>query len=233
MSSINKYVRMLPFFKSEDNLLKYQNSKVMIVGLGGVGGLVTEIIARTGIRELTLIDGDSVEESNFNRQIIAFDSNIGMNKCQAFAKRIYDIDNTIKVNVYPYFIDENNIPSLDIASYDLVLDCIDDVKAKIALIKECKKENVKIISSMGTGNKYNPMRFKIADIEKTSYCPLAKKIRVALRKEGIKDVEVCYSDEAPSVKQDFIASLMYCVDGASLVIAKRAIEYLKSLKNLE
>lgn len=228
---MGKFDRLIPNF-GEENLFKLQNHKVLILGLGGVGGFVVESIARMGISTIGICDGDKIELSNFNRQLIALDSTLNQNKVAAFKKRINDINANIKVNEYDYFIDEKTISSLDIENYDLVLDCIDDVKAKILVIEKCKSLNVEIISCMGTGNKSNPQQFEICDINQTSYCPLAKKVRTELRKKGINKLKVCFSTEIPQKNnQNIISSQIYVVGSAGLLIASEAIKYLNSLQD--
>ncbi len=227
---LEKYQRLIPIYE-EQGLMKLQRRHVLIVGLGGVGGFVVESLARTGIKSIDICDGDIIELSNFNRQIIAIDSNINVLKTEAFKKRIQEIDNEIKVNTYPFFIKENNIDEISFDNYDLVIDCIDDVEAKITLIKKCKEFNVEIISCMGTGNKSNPQKFKICDINQTYQCPLAKKVRTELKKLDIKNVKVCFSDEIPMKnEQRIIASQIFVVGSAGLLIASEAIKYLIALK---
>lgn len=220
-----KEIRLLNFFSAEE-LEKLHSKKVLIIGLGGVGGLVSEALVRTGIANLDIVDGDKVEKSNFNRQIIAIDENIGLNKTTALSNRLKQIDTDLNIKEYPIFINEETIRQFNFSAYDLVLDCIDDVKAKILIIGKCKKQGTEIISCMGTANKTDPNRFRIVDINQTSYCPLAKKVRSELRKKNIQNVKVCFSDEIPLLNQKILGSQMFIVGSASFVIAKEAIDYL-------
>lgn len=204
---------------------KISKSKVLVIGLGGVGGLVCETLARSGINNFSICDGDYVEESNFNRQIISFDNSLGLLKTDACEKFLKLIDSNINVKKYSFMINEETINNINFEEFDIVIDCIDDVKAKILLIEKCKNNNVEIISSMGTANKTNPNGFIISDINQTSYCPLAKKVRLELRKKQIKNVKVCYSNEV-SLNNDILVSPMYIVGSCSFVICKYVIDYL-------
>ena len=221
----DKEIRLLNFFNAEE-LEKLHSKKVLIIGLGGVGGLVSEALVRTGITNLDIVDGDKVEKSNFNRQIIAIDENIGLNKTTALSNRLKQIDTDLNIKEYPIFINEETIRQFNFSAYDLVLDCIDDVKAKILIIEKCKKQGTEIISCMGTANKTDPNRFRIVDINQTSYCPLPKKVRNELRKKNIQNIKVCFSDEIPLLNQKILGSQMFIVGSASFVIAKEAIDYL-------
>ena len=221
----DKYERLIPYY-GEDNFNKLQQKRVLILGLGGVGGIVVEGLIRNGIINIGICDGDIVEFSNFNRQIIATDNNVNKSKVLAMKDRIIQINNEANITEYDFFIDENTIDKLDIENYDIVLDCIDDVKAKLLIIEKTKKYNIEIISCMGTANKTNPNAFKIADIIQTSYCPLAKKIRTELRKKNISNVKVCFSTEIPIETDIPLASQIYVVASSSFVIVKEAIDLL-------
>lgn len=221
----DKYERLIPYY-GEDNFKKLQQKRVLILGLGGVGGFVVEGLIRNGIINIGICDGDIVEFSNFNRQIIATDNNVNKSKVLAMKDRIIQINNEANITEYDFFIDENTIDKLDIENYDIVLDCIDDVKAKLLIIEKTKKYNIEIISCMGTANKINPNAFKIADINQTSYCPLAKKIRTELRKKNISNVKVCFSTEIPIETDIPLASQIYVVASSSFVIVKEAIDLL-------
>ena len=223
----NKYERLIPYY-GEENFKKLQQKKVLVLGLGGVGGFVVEGLIRNGILNIGICDGDIVEYSNFNRQIIATEANVNKSKVCAAKKRILDINDLVNIKEYDFFIDENTIDNLDIENYDIVLDCIDDVKAKLLVIEKAKKHNVEIISCMGTANKTDPNGFKIVDINQTSYCPLAKKIRTELKKKNISNVKVCFSTETPINTQIPLASQIYVVASSSFVIVKAAIEMLLS-----
>lgn len=224
-----KFQRLAPCF-GEQTLERIQQRKVLLIGLGGVGGIVGEVLARSGISTIGICDGDRIEASNFNRQILALDATEGMLKTSAMRGRIQAIHPEIEVIEYPFYVAEETIARLELSSYDLVLDCIDDVRAKVLLIELCKKEGIEILSAMGTANKSDPNGFCIADIRKTCYCPLAKRVRYELRKRGISDVKVCFSKEPPAEHSGVLASQMPIVGSAGFVIAQWAITYLASLE---
>lgn len=190
--------QILFFDKDLSNLA---NLKVIIFGVGGVGGQVVEMLARSGIENLTLVDFDRVNITNINRQIIALESTIDKLKVEVFKDRILDINPNAKVVIFPIVYDENHLINLN--DYDYIIDAIDQVSSKILLIKEAYKAKVKIISAMGAGNKLNPLAFKVAKINQTSVCPLAKIIRNELKKYGISDLKVVYSQEN-SIKTNYV-----------------------------
>ncbi len=190
--------QILFFDKDLSNLA---NLKVIIFGVGGVGGQVVEMLARSGIENLTLVDFDRVNITNINRQIIALESTIDKLKVEVFKDRILDINPNAKVTIFPIVYDENHLINLN--DYDYIIDAIDQVSSKILLIKEAYKAKVKIISAMGAGNKLNPLAFKVAKINQTSVCPLAKIIRNELKKYGISDLKVVYSQEN-SIKTNYV-----------------------------
>lgn len=181
----------------ESAIAKLKASKVAVFGIGGVGGFATEALARAGVGNLTLIDSDKVSITNINRQIIALNSTVGEYKTEAMKKRIYDINPDCSVTTVNSFYSEENADSFAIENFDYVVDCIDSVRSKIHLIASATEKNVKIISSMGAGNKLDPTRFKVSDISKTTTDPLAKVIRTELRKRGINHLKVVFSDEEP------------------------------------
>lgn len=176
-------------------LEKLKNSRVAVFGIGGVGGYCVEALARVGVGTIDLFDNDTVNITNINRQIIATQSTIGKDKVQAAKQRISDINPEIKVNCHKIFYNENT--EIDLSVYDYIIDAIDTVSSKILLISSAQKANVPIISSMGTGNKICPEMLEVADIYKTSVCPLAKVMRYELKKRGIKKLKVVYSKEEP------------------------------------
>lgn len=176
---------------------KLNKCHVAIFGVGGVGGYVAEALARTGIGKFTLIDNDVVALSNFNRQIIATKETLGKYKVDAMKERIFSINNKAVVEVKKMFVLSENIDEIDFSQFDYIVDAIDTVKAKLAIIAKANVLKIPMISSMGAGNKLNPMGFIVTDINKTDTCPLAKKIRYELRQMGIKKLKVVYSKEQP------------------------------------
>ena len=181
----------------KEAMAKLSKCHVAIFGVGGVGGYVAEALARTGIGHFTLIDNDTVALSNFNRQIIATKDTLGKYKVDVMKERILSINEDAVVEVKKMFALPENIDEIDFSQFDYIVDAIDTVKAKLAIIKKANDLNIPMISSMGAGNKLNPMGFIVTDINKTDTCPLAKKIRYELRQMGIKKLKVVYSKEQP------------------------------------
>ena len=181
----------------KEAMAKLSKCHVAIFGVGGVGGYVAEALARTGIGHFTLIDNDAVALSNFNRQIIATKDTLGEYKVDVMKERILSINENAVVEVKKMFVLPENIDEIDFSQFDYIVDAIDTVKAKLAIIKKANDLNIPMISSMGAGNKLNPMGFIVTDINKTDTCPLAKKIRYELRQMGIKKLKVVYSKEQP------------------------------------
>lgn len=174
---------------------KLNNAKVAVFGVGGVGSATCEALARAGIGNLTLIDGDTISVTNRNRQLIALNSTTGMPKAQAMADRIKDINPNCNVNALKLFITEQS--QFDFTQFDYIVDAIDTVSAKLHIICECYKLGVPIISSMGTGNKLDPTMFEVSDIFKTTVCPLARVMRKELKNRGVRKLKVVYSKEEP------------------------------------
>lgn len=176
---------------------KLASSRVAVFGIGGVGGYVVEALARSGIGALDIIDNDKVCLSNINRQIYATYSTVGKFKVDVAAERIADINPNCKVTTYKTFYMPDTENEFDFTQYDYVVDAIDTVTGKLSLVKKAKTAHIPIISSMGAGNKLDPTAFEVADIYKTSVCPLAKTMRRELRKLGIDSLKVVYSKEEP------------------------------------
>lgn len=214
---------------------KLQNSHIIVFGIGGVGGYVVEALARSGIGAIDLVDNDTIAESNLNRQIIALHSNIGQYKVDVAQKRLLDINPNIKIKKYQTFYTPNTAENFDFSQYDYIVDAIDTVVGKISLIEQAKKYNVPIICSMGAGNKMHPEMFKVADISKTSVCPLARVIRLELKKRKIKDVKVVFSTEPPikpekseeiSAKKQVPGSNAFVPSAVGLIMAGKIIRDL-------
>lgn len=177
---------------------KLAGSKVAVFGIGGVGGYVCEALVRSGVGAFDLIDDDKVCLTNLNRQIIATRSTIGKYKTDVMRDRMLDINPNVEVEVHKCFFLPENADDFPWDSYDYVVDAVDTVTAKIALVMKCKEKNIPIISSMGAGNKLDGSQFKVADIYKTKVCPLAKVMRRELKKRGVKKLKVVYSEEIPT-----------------------------------
>lgn len=191
-----------PFSRTElltgrDGLERLAGSRVAVFGIGGVGGYVTEALARSGIGTLDLIDHDRVSLSNINRQILALHSTVGKYKTDVARERILDINPDAVVNVFHTFYLPETAGLFDFTQYDYVVDAIDTVTGKLALIEQAKAAGTPVISSMGAGNKMDPSAFQVADISETSVCPLAKVMRRELKKRGIFSLKTVYSKEKP------------------------------------
>ncbi len=179
-------------------------SRVIVFGIGGVGGYVTEVLARSGVGAIDIVDKDDVDITNINRQIIATLKNIGKSKVDVMSERIREINPDCKVTVHKTFFLPENSNEFNFKDYDYVVDAIDTVTAKIELITLCTESGTPIISSMGAGNKLDPTKFQVSDIYKTSVDPLARVMRRELKKRGVKHLKVVYSTELPqkSVKSE-------------------------------
>ncbi len=174
---------------------KLKRARVAVFGVGGVGGYVVEALARSGVGALDLIDMDKVSESNINRQIIALHSTVGQFKTEVAAARAKDINPAIVVRVHNVFYLPETADQFDFTAYDYVVDAIDTVSGKLSIIEQAKAANIPVISAMGAGNKLDPTLFEVADIAKTSVCPLARVMRRELKKRGIEHLKVVYSKE--------------------------------------
>lgn len=172
-------------------------ARVAVFGIGGVGGYVAEALARAGVGALDLIDSDTVSVSNINRQIIALHSTVGRLKVEVMAERIRDINPDCRVRTFPLFYLPDTADQFDFSNYDYIADAVDTVSAKIDLAVRAHEAGVPIIAAMGAGNKLDASAFEVADISKTSVCPLARVMRVELRKRGIHHMKVVYSKEEP------------------------------------
>lgn len=216
----------------ENALQKLQNARVAVFGLGGVGGYVVEALARGGVGELHLIDNDRVQESNLNRQIFALRSTVGKYKTQAAKERVLDINPNIRVHTYELFFLPENKTAFDFTKVDYVVDAIDTVSGKLAIIEECTRLGIPVISSMGTGNKLDGGAFVVADVFQTDVCPLARVMRRELKKRGIDRLKVVYSKEKPNdsgVNEDgkpTPASISFVPPVAGLLMAGEVIKDL-------
>ena len=182
-------------------LEKLKQSRVAVFGLGGVGGYAVEALARSGVGALELIDNDTVSESNINRQIFALRSTVGKRKTEVAAARVKDINPEIEVVTHDIFVLPETVDCFDFSKYDYVVDAIDTVSGKLAIIESAHKNGVPVVSAMGAGNKLDPTAFEVADISKTTVCPLARVMRRELKKRGIDGVKVVYSREEPKGEQ--------------------------------
>lgn len=209
-----------------ENVEKLFDKHVIVFGVGGVGGYVVEALARSGVGKISIVDNDFVNESNINRQIIALHSTVGMQKVEVLKNRILDINPECQVFVHNQFFLPENSKDFDFSIYDYVVDAVDTVTAKLEIIKKSKESIVPVISSMGTGNKLNPMGFKVSDISKTKVCPLARVMRNELKKRGISKVKCVYSEENPVIQTQTPASVAFVPSVAGLLIASEVIKDL-------
>ncbi len=214
-------------------LEKLKTSSVAVFGIGGVGSYVCEALARCSVGNMTLIDNDKVSKSNINRQLIALNSTIGKHKTEVMSQRIKDINPGANIDILNIFYTPENAYQIDLSQFDYVIDAIDTVSSKLHLIELCKKNDIRIISSMGTGNKLNPSLFTISDISKTHTCPLARVMRKELKDRGINSLKVLWSPEKPitplfsddnSNKRQTPGSVSFVPSVAGLMIAGEVIK---------
>ena len=225
----------------EESVKKLNNSFVCVFGVGGVGGYCAEALARSGVGKITVVANDKIAVSNINRQIIATFSTVGELKVDAVKKRLLDINPKIKVTALPDFFGTETADKYDFSSFDYVVDAIDTVSAKLLLAEKCNAAGVKLISAMGAGNKLDPTAFKVADISKTSVCPLAKVMRRELKKRGISHLKVVYSEEQPAtpiaelnsekntVRRQTPSSISFVPPVVGMIIASEVIKDLIKL----
>ena len=202
------------------------DSKVIIFGVGGVGSYAAEAIGRSGVRKITLVDGDIVCESNINRQLVALCSTVGRKKAEVAAERIRDINPDAEVSAICEFYKPGS--ELDLSGYDFVVDAIDDVDAKVALIKECLRVGVPVVSSMGAAGKFGT-DFMVADLADTMTCPLAKVMRKRLKQEGIEHLPVVFSKEKPMKPEGELGTMSYVPGACGLVLGCYVIRQLAGL----
>ena len=210
-------------------LQRLRAARVIVFGLGGVGGHLCEALARAGVGALDLVDHDTVSLSNINRQTLALHSTVGAQKVDVMAARIRDINPDCRVTVHPCFYLPEQADHFDFAAYDYIADAIDTVGAKIDLVLRARAAGVPIISAMGAGNKLDPTRFEVADISKTSVCPLAKVMRVELRRRGVEHLKVVYSKEMPLTPPE---DALLLSNGGSPKKAPGSISFVPSVMGL-
>ena len=222
----------------EEAVSKLRKARVAVFGVGGVGGYTVEALARCGVGQLDLIDSDTVSISNINRQILATHSTVGMLKVEAAKNRILDINPECTVRTYPIFYLPETAEQFDFTQYDYIVDCIDTVTGKLQLVERAVAVGTPIICSMGTGNKLDASAFQVADISKTSMCPLARIMRKELKKRGINHLKVVYSQEealTPDVDPEELArtgkrqipgSVAFVPGAAGLILAGEVVKDL-------
>lgn len=223
MSDIFKRTELL---LGEENVKNLERKHVAVFGVGGVGGYVCEALARSGIGKMTIVDKDVVSVSNINRQIIALNSTVGMPKTEVMKNRMLDINPQILVDARQVFFLPDTAGEFDFSEYDYVVDAVDNVTAKIAIIEAAKAADVPVISCMGAGNKLDPTKFMVADISKTSVCPLARVMRQELKKRNITGVKCVYSTEEAKSSGETIGSIAFVPSVAGLILASEVIKDL-------
>lgn len=211
----------------DDSLEKLKNCRIAVFGIGGVGSFTTEALARSGVGNLDIFDSDRVDITNINRQIIALTSTVGSLKTTVMARRLMDINPNIQVKEYPHFVTPDYLKNVDFSVFDYVVDAVDNVTAKIEICKKSRENNIPVISSMGAGNKLDPTKFQVDLVEKTSVCPLARVMRLELRKRNITGVKAVYSKEPAIKTQDegrtAPKSISFVPSVAGLIIASEVV----------
>ena len=236
--SLNEFCRT-ELLVGEDGIEKLHNSKVIVFGIGGVGSFVVEALTRAGVGNLILVDNDTICISNLNRQIHATQATVGSVKVEAMKARVLSINPNCNVEAKQEFITADNIQEIIPEDIDYVVDAIDTVTSKLALAEYCYKNDIKLIASMGTGNKMDPTQFRVTDVFKTKVCPLAKVMRAELRKRGVKKLKVVYSEEIPMVpnkgravpsqKRQTPGSISFVPPVAGMIIGGEVIKDLTGL----
>ncbi len=217
----------------ETALKRLSATRVAVFGIGGVGGHAAEALVRSGIGTIDLIDNDTVSPTNLNRQLVALHSTIGLPKTQVLAQRLKDINPNLVVHIHNVFFLPENAANFDFSAYDYVVDAVDTVTAKIEIIRRCVEGGTPVISAMGTGNKWDPSQLKVADLSKTTMCPLARIMRKELGLRGIKHIPVVFSAEQPQLhrgdteeetsRRSITASTAFVPAAAGLLMASRVV----------
>lgn len=216
----------------EEGFARLQRARVAVFGLGGVGSYAAEALLRAGVGALDLVDGDCVCASNTNRQLYALQSTMGRNKAEAAAERARDICPETKVRAVPRFFTAETANAFDFSAYDYVADCIDSVQDKVLLLARARAAGARAVSCMGAGNKLDPAAFRVAPVERTRVCPLARVVRRRLREENVTGVWAVYSEEEPRplpAGTDFVGSVSFVPPAAGLVLAGHIVRELAGL----
>ena len=241
MRPLEKDKKEIESFRSRTELLlgskgvdALEKANVIVFGIGGVGGFTAEALVRAGVGNITLVDNDTVCESNRNRQIIALKSTVGRYKTEVMKERLLDINPCCSVTVKTLFFGEETSGEFYWEKYDYIADAIDCVTSKILLAKTADEKNIPIISSMGTGNKLDPTQFRVSDISKTTNCPLARVMRTELRRRGIKKLKTVWSPEEPVLKGTKTpGSVSFVPSVAGLIMAGEIIKDIVKSEPLE
>ncbi len=211
--------RLIPLI-GEENLEKIKNTKILLVGIGGVGGFALECLVRTGFSDITTIDGDTIDDSNLNRQIITSEDNIGNSKVKEALNRYQKINSNAKITIKDIFLTKDNMKEYINKKYDYIIDACDDMNVKVELIKYARKNHIKIISALGTGKKINPKYLEITTLDKTENDPLARKLRQLIRKENLDlNIPVVFSKETPIDTKNVLGSCIFVPAVAGIYLA--------------
>ena len=211
--------RLIPLI-GEENLKKIKNTRILLVGIGGVGGFTLEALVRSGFENITIIDGDTIDQSNLNRQIITNEKNIDKIKVEEALKRYQNINHNLNMQIKNIFLTKENFNKYITEKYDYIIDACDDLSVKVELIRFAQNNNIKIISALGTGKKINPKYLEITTLDKTENDPLAKKLRNLVRKENLSlKVPVVFSDEKPIDTNKTIGSCIFVPSIAGIYLA--------------
>ncbi len=228
------FTRLIPLY-GEKGLERLISSSIAVFGLGGVGGFTVEALVRSGVGSITIVDGDCFEESNLNRQIYSNINTIGKRKSEVTSQRLTEINPNLKVTAIDCFVGKDNISMFDLSRYDIVIDAIDNVTAKILLIEGCRQANTKILCCLGTAGKTDPSKLKFTTIDKTVGCPLARVMRRELKKREIYGITALYSNEEASgyakeetknATRPAPASCIFVPSVAGIMLAQHAIDYI-------
>lgn len=227
----NKFTTRTSLIIGEDGVEKLKNSNVLVIGVGGVGSFAVEALVRAGVGNITIVDYSEIEIMDINRQLPGLVSNLGKDKVAVIKERLLDINPDLKINAIKAIYNEETSKDIFLKNYDYVVDAIDMVSSKIHLVQECIKRNIKLISSMGMGNKLDPTKIEISDISKTHTCPLAKVMRKELRDRGINHLTVVFSTEQPIEVKEKISnghrilpgSTSFMSSSGGLVIASKVV----------
>jgi len=210
----------------QENIDRLKNRRVAVFGIGGVGGHAVEALCRSGVGMIDIFDGDVVDITNINRQLIATHKTIGRDKVEVMKERLLEINPHAIVEAFKLFYLPETSDKVDLSVYDYVIDAVDTMTAKLELVCRASALNVPVICSMGTANKLDPTVFEVADIFETSVCPMARIMRSELRKRGIEALKVVYSKEAPIIKSKPPASISFVPPAVGLILASEAIKHL-------
>lgn len=230
MEQLNRFILQT----NEKTIEKIKNTTIAVIGLGGVGSYTVESLARSGIGKLIIVDSDTIDITNLNRQLMSLHSNIGKYKTDVWEERIKDINPNCQIKKITDFITKENISQIFVENIDYLVDACDTVSTKMELIKECSKRNIKIISSMGVGNRLNCNKLQLMDIRKTSYDPLAKKLRKMVKDERIKNkvMTVCSLEQPIKIESSVISSNSFVPASAGLLITNYIInDIIKEVNN--